>query len=307
MAKTTRTKAEAAPPSELATLVASNDLCKRAESLGSTYVNIILRIAKSNRALKNTGIMQYYSYGQDVHDIIEQQGAKGVGLASEILGISRELLYSCSRVARAFTEDEVHRLCTRSSPINAAFTVSWSHLNLLATEGDAKRRKDLVERMFANGWSTDELDANVQVKGDGRGLGAKGAPVQLPKDIMALLDGYRKRGMAFGNYGKAAVGGGHLAELIDKLAIDDAPEKLFVAFNDTRETLEAVYGDIAEQLSQLKTIEESVHRKLEIAVKAVPAQLEAPAPAKDKPKAEKPPAAPAPATDKPRPKAKPAL
>lgn len=130
-----------------------------------------------------------YELGLQVRDLYEDERANGgkvygrnaIGRICKILRWDDGVIRLALRFVQTFTPEGLERLCQLLLPGGEPLT--WSHVRALLTLDNATRRRELLERTVAEGWSCTELAheiKNVMDRPDGDG---RGRPMRVPKDF----------------------------------------------------------------------------------------------------------------------------
>jgi hypothetical protein len=98
-------------------------------------------------------------------------------------GVTRDLVWKAADFARRYTPEELEKLCRLRTP--ARMPLSFSHVRRLLAVKDRRKRARLQTQAAREGWTQEELAAEVIAVQGRRGQGGR-APSQ-PKTLTAVL------------------------------------------------------------------------------------------------------------------------
>jgi hypothetical protein len=130
-----------------------------------------------------------YQLGLQVRELYEDEknnsgkvyGRNAIGRICKLLRWDDGLIRLALRFVRTFSPEDLDRLCALVLPTGEPLT--WSHVRTLLAVNDPRRRRELVERTAAEGWTCMEL-ARVVQRGEGEHVPeGRGRPPRVPKDF----------------------------------------------------------------------------------------------------------------------------
>lgn len=128
-------------------------------SLGGHLAGVADRIRRHLFLAAARPARSFYEVGRLVQDVTQKRARYGDGAVARIadaLGIHVSVLYKCQKVAVAFSPAEYRKLCAKRTPAGLP-VFTWSHLEVLAAERDARRRSTLVDEVEEEHLSVREL------------------------------------------------------------------------------------------------------------------------------------------------------
>lgn len=105
-----------------------------------------------------------YEFGAAVEKVMRESakfGAKAVEKLSADLKLDKATLYRWAKVATTWTKADFAEIAARRSP-KTDMPLTWSHLELLSDEVNAKRRGKLVEQALSEALTVVELRALIK-------------------------------------------------------------------------------------------------------------------------------------------------
>jgi hypothetical protein len=182
-----------------------------------------------------------------------QSKTYGAGAAKKLgkaLGWSKSTVYAHAAVADAWNQEKFNELAAKRDKRDKP--LSWTHIMILATEKDAKRRRTFATQTVANGWSIREL--KKKLSGDpGDSETTEAEWPKPPRPLVNAVENYTTNlTTAKAN---AGVYGETIGEQIEHAKAEDK-SKLLARLKQARMDLEDHYQTESKRLdAMIQTIE----------------------------------------------------
>jgi hypothetical protein len=134
-----------------------------------------------------------YELGLQVQELYDDEtkgggkvyGTNAIGRICKLLNWDDGLIRMALRFVRAYSPEDLERLCAQVLPKGEPLT--WSHVRALLEVTDRSRRQELLEKTTSEGWTCTELARQiVRLEGHAAGDG-RGRPPRTPKDFDGAL------------------------------------------------------------------------------------------------------------------------
>ena len=152
--------------------------------------------AKANKALATfrglvrTNVLTRYDLGELVRDLAGDEVKYGTGAVpalAAVLGESATTLWNCRVLAQTYTRPQLDTLLERGSKAGYQFT--WSHLRLLISLDDPKRRRELETLTIEKRLTAADIQAKIQqtLGGKRKDTGRKPVPPKSPAAALGQI------------------------------------------------------------------------------------------------------------------------
>jgi hypothetical protein len=130
-----------------------------------------------------------YELGLQVQELYDDEtkgggkvyGTDAIGRICKLLNWDDGLIRMALRFVRAYSPEDLERLCAQVLPKGQPLT--WSHVRALLEVTDRSRRQELLDRTTAEGWTCTELARQIVRPESHAGGDGRGRPPRVPKDF----------------------------------------------------------------------------------------------------------------------------
>lgn len=134
-----------------------------------------------------------YELGLQVREIYEDEkknggkiyGKNAIAKICKVLSWHEGVIYEVLRFVRAFTSDDLERLCALVLPTGRPLT--WGHVTALLVVKDGARREEMLQRTVAEGWTCYQLASEVKALVDRPSNDGRGRPLRVPTGFDTAL------------------------------------------------------------------------------------------------------------------------
>jgi hypothetical protein len=131
------------------------------------------------------GVLFKAIYDDETDNGAKVYGRHAVDNVTRLLGVEQSFVRNCIAFARLYTRGDLESLCSRLLPRGEH--LCWSHVRCLLRVNDEVRRKELLERIFAEGLTCAELAFTIDTpQGGGNGTN-RGRPLKVPPNFDAVV------------------------------------------------------------------------------------------------------------------------
>jgi hypothetical protein len=138
-------------------------------------------------------IRSRYELGLQVKELYEDEkknsgklyGKNAIGRICTILCWDDGLIRMALRFVQKYSQDDLEHLC--SMQLQNGEPLTWSHVRCLIAVDDSGRRKELLDKTVAEGWTCTELAQEIKSLSDHSESDGRGRPPRVPKDFDSAI------------------------------------------------------------------------------------------------------------------------